>query len=320
MKFRSDPSRIKGSIAPVVTPFDDSLSVDLAALEQLIRWQLDNGTHGISVLGSTGEPSVQTLDERRDVLRTAAHVVNDRVPFFPGTGSGRLDETLELTALARDLGADAVLVLTPPYSRPTQEGLFDWYSRIASEFPDLPIVAYNVPIRTAVDLHPSTLGRLRRTHHNIVGVKETTKDFEHASYVINECGRDFLVYCGIELLCYPLLAIGGVGFLSCVANVDPVRCAALYDAFAAGNHKQAQELHYALHPLVDLAFLETNPGPVKWAMEQLGIVPSGRVRPPLVSPAPANQNLIAAKLEEAGLTGPAAVRAFGELMTKGGLS
>ena len=239
MRFRSDPARIRGSIAPVVTPFDESGAVDLDALAKLIEWQIESGSHGISVHGSTGEPSTQSVEEREAVLEVAARTVADRVPFFPGTGSTHLEETLRLTAKADELGADAVLVITPYYSRPTQQGLFEWYSAVAREFPDLPMVVYNVPIRTAVDIAPQTVGRLRRAHDNIVGIKETTKDFEHASYVLAECGRDFLVYCGIELLCYPMLAIGGVGHLSCVANVAPKPCVALYDAFVAGDFDEA---------------------------------------------------------------------------------
>jgi 4-hydroxy-tetrahydrodipicolinate synthase len=230
--------------------------------------------------------------------------VADRAPFFPGTGSAHLGETLQATAAAEALGADAVLVITPYYSRPTQQALFDWYSTIAREFPSLPIVVYNVPVRTAVDIHPETVGRLRRAHANVVGIKETTRDFEHASYVIDECGRDFLVYCGIELLCYPMLAIGGAGHLSCVANVAPKPCAALYDAFAAGDHDEAVRLHYELHPLVEMAFVETNPGPVKWAMERLGILESGGVRPPLASPSPASRERIEALLAGVGLLEP----------------
>lgn len=301
MKFRSDPSTIRGSIAPVVTPFDADGAVDTGALARLVDWQLESGSHGISVLGSTGEPSAQTVGERLQVLEVAARTVADRAPFFPGTGATHLGETLEVTAAAEALGADAVLVITPYYSRPTQQGLFDWYSRIASEFPSLPIVVYNVPVRTAIDIHPETVGRLRLAHDNIVGIKETTRDFEHASHVLNECGRDFLVYCGIELLCYPMLAIGGAGHLSCVANVAPRPCAALYDVFVAGDLEEATRLHYELHPLVEMAFVETNPGPVKWAMERLGILASGHVRPPLASPAPASRERIAAILAEAGL-------------------
>ena len=301
MRFRSNPSQIRGSIAPVVTPFTPESDVDLVELARLIEWQLENGSHGISVLGSTGEPSSQSVEERIKVIETAALTVADRVPFFPGTGATHLGETLEVTAAARDLGADAVLVITPYYSRPTQQGLFDWYSTVASEFPDLPIVVYNVPVRTAVDIAPETVARLRRAHDNIVGLKETTRDFEHGSHVLNLCGRDFLVYCGIELLCYPMLTIGGAGHLSCVANIDPVSCAQLYDAFAAGNHAEALRLHFALHSLVEMAFVETNPGPVKWAMERLGLIACGDVRPPLASPTEESRARIAAVMAEAGL-------------------
>jgi len=301
MKFRSDPSRIRGSIAPVVTPFDPEGDVDHAALARLVEWQIDSGSHGISVQGSTGEPSSQTIEEREAALETAARTVADRVPFLPGTGSALLDETLRLTAKAGELGADAVLVITPYYSRPTQQGLFDWYSAVAREFPDLPIIVYNVPVRTAVDIAPETVGRLRRAHANIVGIKETTRDFEHASHVLNVCGRDFLAYCGIELLCYPMLAIGGVGHLSCVANVAPKPCAELYDAFVAGDLERAQRLHYDLHPLVEMAFVETNPGPVKWAMERLGLLECGAVRPPLSAPSGQSRARIETLLGEAGL-------------------
>jgi len=301
MRFRPDPSQIRGSIAPVVTPFDAEGALDLDALARLIDWQIESGSHGISVLGSTGEPSSQSVDERLRVLEAAARSVADRVPFFPGTGSAHLGETLQVTAAADALGADAVLVITPYYSRPTQQGLFDWYSTVAREFPSLPIVVYNVPIRTAVDIQPATVGRLRRAHDNIVGIKETTRDFEHASYVVNECGRDFLVYCGIELLCYPMLAIGGVGHLSCVANVAPKPCAALYDTFVAGDLDAAMRLHYELHPLVELAFVETNPGPIKWTMERLGLLASGAVRPPLASPQPESRDRIESILADVGL-------------------
>uniref|UniRef100_UPI0005265F00 dihydrodipicolinate synthase family protein n=1 Tax=Streptomyces yerevanensis TaxID=66378 RepID=UPI0005265F00 len=150
MKFRSDPSTIRGSIAPVVTPFTADGAVDHDSLAGLIRFQLESGSHGISLGGSTGEPSAQSVAERIAGMRTAVEEIGDRVPFLPGTGSHKLDETLEITAAARELGADAALVITPYYARPTQEALYQWYATVAREFPDLPIVAYNVPSRTAV--------------------------------------------------------------------------------------------------------------------------------------------------------------------------
>lgn len=311
MRFRSDPSRIRGAITPLVTPFTHDGALDLDSLRRTIDWQLAQGSHGISVAGSTGEPSAQTTEERKAVLKCVGETLDDRAPFLPGTGSAHLDETLELTAEAERLGADAVLVIAPYYSRPTQEGLYEWYDTVARVFPSLPIIIYNVPVRSAVDIAPATVGRLRRAHANIVGIKETTRDFEHVSYVLHECGRDFLVYSGIELLCYPMLAIGGAGHLSCVGNIAPRPVAALYDAFAAGRYDEALRLHYELHPLVDLAFVETNPGPVKWAMEQLGILPSGRVRPPLASPSPSSRERILALLDESGLESPQLVAAEG---------
>ncbi len=281
MRFRSDPSQIRGSIAPLVTPFDADGALDLEAIPRLVEWQLERGTHGISVGGSTGEPTVQTTDERIAVMEAAATAIDDRVPFLPGTGAARMDETVELTAAAERLGADAVLIVTPPYARPTQEGLYRWYAALAEQFPDLPLIVYNVPIRAAVDIAPATVGRLARDFDNIVGIKETTRDFEHVSYVLDETGRDFLAYSGIELLCYPMLTIGGAGHLSCVANFAPRPVAELYDAFTEGDQARARELHYELHPLVELAFLETNPTPAKWTMERLGLISCGDPRPPL---------------------------------------
>jgi 4-hydroxy-tetrahydrodipicolinate synthase len=281
VRFRSDPSQIRGSIAPLVTPFDADGALDLEAIPRLVDWQLERGTHGISVGGSTGEPTVQTTDERIAVMEAAAAAIDDRVPFLPGTGAARMDETVELTAAAERLGADAVLIVTPPYARPTQEGLYRWYAALAEQFPDLPLIVYNVPIRAAVDIAPATVGRLARDFDNIVGIKETTRDFEHVSYVLDETGRDFLAYSGIELLCYPMLTIGGAGHLSCVANFAPRPVAELYDAFTEGDQARARELHYELHPLVELAFLETNPTPAKWTMERLGLISCGDPRPPL---------------------------------------
>jgi 4-hydroxy-tetrahydrodipicolinate synthase len=285
MKFRDDPARIRGSIAPVVTPFGRDGTPDPAGLRRLIEFQLANGSHGISLGGSTGEPSAQTLAERADAIRLAASVVADRVPFLPGTGSAKLDETLELTGIARDAGADAALVITPYYARPTQEALYAWYATVAREYPDLPIVVYNVPSRTAVDIAPATVGRLFRDFDNVVGVKETTKDF-----VLHECGPELLVWSGIELLCLPLLSLGGAGFVSAVANLAPAAVARMYEAYESGDHAAARELHYRLHPLVDLVFTETNPAAAKWVLAQRGLLGSDFVRPPLIPLTEAGQD------------------------------
>ncbi len=297
-------SEIRGSIVPMVTPFDRNGGIDLDKLGELIEWQIALGSHGISVTGTTGEPSALSLHERELVMEAAAQAVGGRVPFVPGTGTNNLDETVRLTRAAQRLGADAALVIVPYYNRPSQEGLFRYFSAVASAV-ELPIVIYNIPGRTAVNMAPDTMARLRDAHANIVGVKESNKDFEHTSRVLHLCGRDFLVYSGIELLCYPMLAIGGAGHVSATANLLPAEVARLYDLVAAGKWEDAIDLHYHLLPLNDALFLETNPGPLKYAMGRAGkLEPNYRL--PLCEPSPANRERIDAVLATYGLIEEAA--------------
>ena len=286
--YRSRPQEMTGSIAPVVTPFTDDGEVDHVSLANLVHWQIARGSNGISIGGSTGEPSAQTIDERAAAVRTVVEAVAGRVPVVPGTGSAKLDETITLTGAAYDAGADAALIITPYYARPTQEALYVWYRTVAAEYPDLPIIAYNVPSRTAVEIAPATVARLHRDVPNFVGIKETTKDFEHFSRVLAACGRDLLVWSGIELLCLPLLALGGTGFVSATANIAPRATALMYQLYVKGDHDAALDIHYGLHPLVDLLFVETNPAPVKWVLAQRGLIGSAHVRPPLVPPSEAS--------------------------------
>lgn len=282
MKFRSEPQSLKGAIAAVFTPYTADGVVDMDNLRRLIHWQLENGSDGISIGGSTGEPSALTVAERAQMIRVAAEETQDAVPFLPGTGSAKLDETLELTGVARDAGADAALVITPYYAKPTQEALYRWYKTVADEYPDLPIVAYNVPSRTSVEISPDTVGRLFRDVDNFVGVKETTKDFEHFSRVLYECGPELMVWSGIELLCLPILALGGAGFVSALSNIAPAAVSQMYHAYTEGDFETARKIHYGVHPLVDLLFAETNPAPSKWLMKERGLLTSDFVRPPLI--------------------------------------
>jgi 4-hydroxy-tetrahydrodipicolinate synthase len=286
-EFAANATCIRGAITPLVTPFKESGEIDLDAIHSLIDWQIQSGSHGISVGGSTGEPTSQTVAERVEVMRAAARAIAGRVPFIPGTGAARMADTIELTAEAEQLGAAGALVVCPYYARPQQDGLFAWYSHVAQAFPDFPILIYNVPIRAAVDIDPLTVARVRRAHANVVGIKETTHDFEHVSRILNECGRDFIALSGIELLCYPMLALGGAGHLSCVGNFAPRPVVELYEAFAAGDHARARALHYDLHPLVDAAFVATNPVPAKWIMHRIGLLGSPHAREPLAPLSPA---------------------------------
>jgi 4-hydroxy-tetrahydrodipicolinate synthase len=298
MRYRDDPSQLRGSIVPLMTPFTEDGALDHVSLANLVEWQIANGTHGVSIGGSTGEPGAQSVEERIAAIKTVIDTVADRVPVVVGTGTAQLHETIELTAAAVELGIDASLIITPYYARPTQEALYVWYRTVAAEFPDLPIIAYNVPSRTAVDIAPETVARLYRDVPNFVGIKETTKDFEHFSRVIQLCGRDLIVWSGIELLCLPLLALGGAGFLSATANIAPAAHARMYELWEAGDLEGAREIHYGLHPLVDLLFVETNPAPGKWVLEQRGLIRSGFVRPPLITPTPGGLEKIRALLTE----------------------
>ncbi|PRX51408.1 4-hydroxy-tetrahydrodipicolinate synthase [Prauserella shujinwangii] len=300
MTLRTDPHRLRGSIAPLMTPFTTGGEVDHESLANAVRWQLANGSHGLSIGGSTGEPSAQSIQERIDAIRTVLAASGHAVPVIPGTGTTKLDETIELTRRAAELGVDAALVITPYYARPTQEALYHWYSTVAAEVPDLPILAYNVPSRTSVDIAPETVERLYAEVPNFVGIKETTRDFEHFSRVLQRCGRDLVVWSGIELLCLPLLALGGIGFLSATANIAPAAHARLFDLWSAGDHSGALDIHYGLHPLVDLIFTETNPAAGKWVLEQLGVFRSGHVRPPLIPLTEAGQAKAKDLLAQAG--------------------
>lgn len=278
-------SALRGSIVPIVTPFKDG-AVDEAALTRLIDWQIANGSHGISVTGTTGEPSSLTLEERQRVIAVAHAAVRGRVPFVPGTGAANHAETLALTRYADDLGVDAVLVITPYYNRPSQEGLYRHFDAVA-QVTRRPVILYNIPGRTAVNLEVDTVARLRDAHPHIVGVKESNKDFEHINRLLHRLGRDFLVYSGIELLCFPILAIGGAGYISATGNLLPREVAQLYNLVAAGQWQAAQDLHYQLLPLNDAIFLEINPVPVKTVLGWMGKC-AGEVRLPLAPLSAAN--------------------------------
>ncbi len=296
----SDPSALRGSIVPLVTPFTDDGKFDESTLQELIDWQVDNGSHGISVTGTTGEPSSLSLEEREHVLDAASGALKRRIPFVPGTGTNNLEETLALTRVAQRLSADAALIIVPYYNKPSQEGLYRYFRALDDEV-DLPIIIYNIPGRTAVNMTPGTMARLKRDCRNVIGVKESNKDFEHVSRVLHECGRDFNVYSGIELLCYPMLTIGGAGHVSATANLFPREVADLYNHAAAGRWQEAIDLHYYLLPINDVLFVETNPGPLKWAMGQLGKI-TPHLRPPLCEPSPQNQERIATVMASYGLT------------------
>ncbi len=301
--MRQQPEkRLRGSIVPLVTPFDDANQIDVAAIERLVDWQLAEGTHGISVGGTTGEPSALTAAEREQVFRVTVAAVNGRAPVVLGSGSNNLEETLALTQLASQLGADAALVIVPYYNKPSQEGLFQHFRTVAGSVPNLPVIVYNIPGRTATNMEPATLKRLRAACPNVIGVKEANKDFEQVSQVLHTVGRDFLVYSGIEALCYPMLAVGGAGHISATANILPGLVANLYNLVAQNDYDAARDLHYRLLELNQALFWETNPAPVKAAMGMMGLIRPA-VRLPLVAISDAHRAGLEQVLAAYGLLG-----------------
>ena len=294
-----DIRRLKGSIAPVVTPFDQNLEVDHETLRQLIDWQIEEGSHGISVTGTTGEPSSLSLQERQEIFRTTVNTAAGRVPVVLATGSNNLEETLALTHQAEVLGADAALVIVPYYNRPSQEGLYRYFIEVAKST-TLPIILYNIPGRTAVNLEPSTMKRIRTTAENVIGVKEANRDFEQVSMVFSTVGRDFLVYSGIEALCYPMLMLGGAGHISATANLMPREVADLFNKVVEGDYPGALDLHFQLLPLNQALFWETNPGPVKAAMGLMGRIHPA-LRLPMQMPDPSLTERLADVLRTYGL-------------------
>lgn len=292
---------MKGSLAPLVTPFHQG-RLDETRFLDLIAWHLESGTHGIVVAGTTGEPDALSIEEREHLIELTVQTVRKRIPVLAGTGTNNFAATLRLTTFAKRVGADAALVVVPYYVRPTQEGLYRYFRAIA-EAVEIPIVLYNIPGRAAANLDPPTIARLARDCRNIVGVKEANKDFEHVNRVIHLCGSTFRVYSGIELLCFPMLAIGGAGHVSATANILPREVAQLYDLVAAGKWDAARELHYHLLPLNDALFIETNPVPVKAALGLMGKI-DPEVRLPLVPMSPEHLSQLKAVLDQYGLLTP----------------
>jgi len=277
---------MRGSIVPVVTPFKNG-KLDLEGLANFIEWQIQSGSHGVSVQGTTGEPGSLSFEERKTVIRTAAGVVDGRVPFVPGSAAAHHSESIALSQYAQTVGADALLFISPYYSRPGQEGIFRHFDALAKSV-EAPVILYNIPGRTAVNIEIDTVARLKEANDHLIGVKESNKDFEHINRLLHRMGRDFLVYSGIELLCYPILAIGGAGFVSATGNLMPAEVARLYNLVQEDKWLEARELHYHLMTLNDAVFMEINPAPVKTALGMMGRI-SPEVRLPLAPLSDANR-------------------------------
>ncbi len=261
----------KGSMVPLVTPFKKNGKVDEAALRRLIKWHIKEGTDAIVPCGTTGESATLDYKEHTRVIEVSVQAAAGQVPVIAGTGANSTDEAIMLTKRARKVGADGALLVAPYYNKPTQEGLYLHYRAIAQSVPKMPLVLYNVPGRTAVNVLPSTVARLSKIK-NIVGIKEATGDMKQVSKVISLCGKNFNVYSGDDFTTFTLYALGGRGTISVTANVMPGALAAMWDAWESGDSGTAKKIHYATDPLNYALFLETNPIPVKTALAMMGKV------------------------------------------------
>ncbi len=270
----------EGSFVAIVTPFKNG-KIDAPALSGLIEFHIENGTNGIVPCGTTGESATLDHAEHEEVVRITVETCKGRIPVLAGTGSNATYEAVELTQRAQKLGADGALLITPYYNKPTQEGLYQHFSTVAKET-DLPIMLYNVPSRTAINMEPGTVARLSSIK-NIVGIKEASGSLVQVSEIIDSCGPDFSVSSGEDALTWPILAIGGKGVISVTANLVPGKFAKLCQAAREGDVETAKALHYELLKLNDVMFIETNPIPVKAALALMGRI-ENEFRPPLCPP------------------------------------
>ena len=295
-----DTSRLKGSIVAIVTPMTDDGAIDEAALKRMVDWHVEQGTHGIVAVGTTGESPTLDHDEHMRVVEIVIEQAAGRVPVIAGTGSNSTAEAIALTKHAAEAGADAALVVVPYYNKPTQAGLYAHFRAVAEAAPELPVLIYNVPGRTVADISNDTIARLANDVPNIVGIKDATGDLNRPSLLRLAAGVDFIQLSGEDGTALGFNAHGGRGCISVTANVAPKLCAAFQEATLKGDFAKALELQDRLMPLHKALFVETSPGPVKYACSLLGLC-SPFARLPMVEIADSSKEAVKAAMRHAGI-------------------
>ncbi|MHB1947074.1 MAG: 4-hydroxy-tetrahydrodipicolinate synthase [Gammaproteobacteria bacterium] len=269
----------KGSMVAIITPMHKDGTIDKKSLHDLVEWHIASKTDGLVVAGTTGESTTLGAAEQADLIATVVKQVKQRIPVIAGSGSNSTQHALELTLNAKTAGADACLVVTPYYNKPTQNGLYEHYKFIA-EKSQMPMILYNVPSRTACDLLPETVERLANITP-IIGIKEATGKVERATEILKRCGDEFPIYSGDDATALDLMLLGAQGVISVTANVMPRKMHDLCVEAMAGNKAQAEKINADLMPLHTNLFLESNPIPTKWALYEMGLIESG-IRLPLL--------------------------------------
>ena len=288
----------KGSLVALITPMRADGSVDEKAYAELVEWQIKEGTHGLVPVGTTGESPTLSHDEHKRVVEICIDVAKGRVPVIAGTGSNSTEEAIELTRHAKEAGANAALIVTPYYNKPTQEGMYLHFTAIADAV-DLPIIMYNIPPRSVIDMKVETMARLAK-HKNIVGVKDATADLARPLQQRRQCGEDFCQLSGEDATALAFNASGGVGCISVTANVAPRLCSEMQTAWMEGRVKQAMDIQNRLLPLHDALFTETSPAPVKYAASLLG-KGTERCRLPLAPLMESTKTKVREAMREVGL-------------------
>jgi 4-hydroxy-tetrahydrodipicolinate synthase len=287
----------KGAYTALITPFKDG-AIDEKALRDIVEFQISEGINGLVPCGTTGESATLTHEEHKRVIEITIDAASGRVPIIAGTGSNSTEETITLTRHAKEAGASGALLITPYYNKPTQEGLYLHYKAVA-EAVDIPIILYNVPGRTALNMLPETVARLSEIE-NIVGLKEATADMEQASWIKAKCPDDFALLSGDDASLLPFLSVGGCGVISVVSNVSPKDMAGLCKAWADGDIDSATKLHYKLLPLAGVMFCETNPIPVKEAVHMMGLM-TKELRLPLTRLSSEDRAKLGAVMKDMGI-------------------
>ena len=291
------PVKIRGSITALITPFKNG-RVDEEAFKRLIEWQIAEGTHGLVPVGTTGESPTLSHEEHKHVIELCIKTVRGRIPVIAGTGSNATDEAIELSVFAQQAGADAVLIVTPYYNKPTQEGLYQHFKAINDAI-NIPLIIYNIPGRSVVDMTVETMTRLHQLS-NIAGVKDATADLQRASQQRLAMGDAFILLTGDDASALGFMAHGGHGCISVASNIAPRLCAEFQNACMAGDFATALRLHDQLMPLHDIMFIEANPGPVKHIANRMGLC-GPDMRLPLVPVSEAAAAKIDAVLAHMGL-------------------
>jgi 4-hydroxy-tetrahydrodipicolinate synthase len=292
---------ITGSLVAIVTPMKQDGALDLARFRQLIDWHVAEGTDGIVVVGTTGESPTVNFDEHKELIRLAVQHSRGRIPIIAGTGGNSTAEAIELTESAKKNGATACLSVVPYYNKPTQEGLYLHFSKIA-ESVDLPMILYNVPGRTVADLQTDTVLRLSQVP-GIIGIKEASANIERNTDLIRRAPRNFAIYSGDDATCLALILMGGHGVISVTANVAPKLMHQMCAAALVGDVKKARELNFKLFPLHQKLFVEANPIPVKWALAEMGMIEHG-MRLPMSPLSEKLHQTVREALHEAGIALP----------------